>query len=449
MGRKRKKHQYDPSVTLRPMALSGDIEELARKLYELACCGSRSVWKEINNPESLKENPETRREFFEASHKGMRDAQEIIVDFIQSNEELTPSHDVLFRGIADSIAWQLIGQQLCYARRLFKGQSQPDLSNSNFSSVVFAANNLVKNQSGGMALISDLTTFIQVGDLLTMSPTGELGLVEVKEGKKNKSIGNFMEFYLQHGCDRSLYYFAQQEGQHSVKQLGRMIRQVGRMAHVSEIMTKGVSVDPDTSHKVKIPEDFIFIDSWDDELNSTLIKSETKGWAISVIDECLFLGCYSEDSMKMAGHVLFNGWFDSCGGTLSCPRSLLIDGMQHPLATPLFNLNIPEEMKFNILFGRMQVCIGINVDSFLVQCKRKELQVRFASNKEASRLDKMGTHPFRHKGKAIYIGNGNTEMVLMDGIFLRAMFHGQRPIHLIKSILNRLEESPNDTVKLC
>ena len=440
MGRKRKKKPYyDPIVTLRPIALRSDVEELARKLYELACCGSRDLWEEITSPETLKENSEIRRKFLESSHMGMWEAQKIIVELVQSKEGLTPSHEVLFRGIADSIAWQLIGQQLCYARRLFKGRSQPDLKHSNFGSVVFAAEKFINEQPGGMALISDLTTFIQVGDLLTMNPTGGLAVVEVKEGEKNRTIGEFMDFYLQHGCDRSLFYFAQQEGRDSVKQLERMLRQVGRMSHVAEVMSKGDSVDPDTKQKIRIPEDYIFIASWDDELNHVLAESETKGWSISVIDECLFLGCYSDAPMKMAGHVLFNTWFDSCGGTPTYPRSLLIDGMRHPLAMPVFNLNIPSERKFDVLFGRKQVCIGINVESLLDQCKKVGLQVRFATDKEASRFDQMGSHPYRHNGKAIFIGNGETEMALMDGIFLRAMFHGQRPIHLIKSILNNHE----------
>ena len=67
MGRKKKKKpEYDPISTLQPMALGGEVEELARRLYELACCGSRNLWEEIKNPENLKEDPELRRRFLES-----------------------------------------------------------------------------------------------------------------------------------------------------------------------------------------------------------------------------------------------------------------------------------------------------------------------------------------------------------------------------------------------
>jgi len=443
--KKKKKFKYDQFTTLQPLVLRPEVEDLTRSLYELACCGSRYMWEEIKSSDNLKEDTHMRRRFLESSHKGMWEAQKAIVGLIRSNEGLTPSHYVLFRGIADSIAWQFIGKQLCYARRLYKGHPQPDLKYSNFDSVVFAAEHFNNDNPGGMALISDLTSFIQVGDLLLIGPTGNMSIAEVKEGKKNHDILKFMDFYLQHGCERSFFYFAQQEGPDSVKQLGRMLRQAERMGHVKEVISKGVSVDPDTNIGVIIPENYVFLDSWDDELNRVLAESERKGWAISVIDECLFLGCYSEESMIKVGHMVFNSWFDNCGGTHSCPRSRLVDCMLDPLAVPIFNLNIPSESKFDILFGRKQVCMAINVESLLEQCMKEGLQVRYATNKEASRLDNKDAHPYRYNGKAIFIGNGKTEIVIADGIFLRIMFHGQRPIHLIKSILDNIEsELPNN-----
>ena len=204
MGRKKKKKsQYDQFSTLQPMALRDDLEELARILYELACCGSQDLWEEVKHPENLKRNAELSQKFLAACHKGMWEAQKTVITLVQTNEGLTPSHEVLFRGIIDSIAWQLIGQQLCYARRLFKEHRQPDLRHCNLKSVVIAAENQINNNSGSMSLISDLTSFVQVGDLLTMSSTGKLGIVEVKEGEKNRAICEFMEFFLKHGCEEN------------------------------------------------------------------------------------------------------------------------------------------------------------------------------------------------------------------------------------------------------
>jgi hypothetical protein len=211
------------------------------------------------------------------------------------------------------------------------------------------------------------------------------------------------------------------------------------MSHVNEVMSRGSSEDPDTKQKVIIPDSFVVIDSWEDELVSTVDEAMGKGWAINVIDDCLFLGCYIKGPMRMAGHIAFNSWFDGCGGTPKCPRATLLDAMTHPLAMPVFNLTLPPEIKFDVLFGRKHICIGFNVEAFLGQCAKAGMTVRFATNKEVSRADQMGNPPYRHNSNAVFIGNGTTELLLMDGIFLRAIHHMQRPISIIKAILNNAE----------
>ena len=45
------------------------------------------------------------------------------------------------------------------------------------------------------------------------------------------------------------------------------------------------------------------------------------------------------------------------------------------------------------------------------------------------------------------IGDGKVELLLMDGVFLRAIHHMQRPISLIKAILaNTNQEPPNKCI---
>lgn len=439
MGRRKKKTKYDVKTTLKASRLDPEIEELARNLYASACCAANELAEE-RAKKNQEFTPELRKEFMTAAHNGMWEAQNKIVSFFKREEELSDSHELLFRSIMDSIAWQLLGYQLCYARALFKGHAQPSLKHSNFDSVVFSANDYVTQHPGSMSVISDLTSFIQVGDLYSVCPENGVSIAEVKEGKKNHTIMEFMKFYLEHGCDRSLYYFAEKEGDHAVKQMQRMMRQASRMAHYSKLMGKGEAVDPDSEVKKTIPEEYIHVDQWMDQLNNILAASEEKGWALATVDECLFLACYSSETTLCAGHILFNSWFDGLGGTSNCPRARLLDTLHYPLALTIFNLNIPTEYKFDLLFGRKNVCMGLNIEALIKQCEKAGLKVRFGTNREASQLDQMGQSPHRHKGKAIFIGNGITEMVLMDGIFERVMFHNQRPIQLIQSFLDKISE---------
>ncbi|MEH6443032.1 MAG: hypothetical protein V7784_03960 [Oceanospirillaceae bacterium] len=442
MAKKRRKVKYESIKTLSLTVFPPDYEELIRNLYTKACQGSYHLWQEIRNSDDSMENNDLREEFYKSANQGMMSAQDDIVSIIKNGEKLDYPKNLLLRGIADAIAWQLLGGQLAYARRFFKFNHQPDLYNSNFDSVVFAARETVNKKKDSVSLISDLTSFIQVGDLLIYEPEKGIRIAEVKEGAMNAKIMDFMKLDMQSNCDKSLSYFAQKEGDKAVKQLQRMYRQINRMAHVSKVLQTGKGVDPDTNYQVHIPEPYFEIESWDGRLVKTLEHSKIKGWALDVIDNCLFLGVYASDNFRMGGHVIFNTWFDGMGGTPECPRSRLIDCMNNPLALPIFSRNIPDDDKFDVLFGRKQVCMGICIELLLAECIKVGLSVRLATNKERGRLDKTGNRPYRHKGNAIFIGNGETEMILMDGMFLRVMFHGESPISVIKTILNGVESIP-------
>jgi hypothetical protein len=418
------------------MSFQEDLEEVARRLYANSCCGSKEHWKDIKTPEDFANDPELRNKFMSSAHKGMRAAQKEIVESITGGENLTPSHFSLYRGIADAIAWQFLGNQLCHARRLFKGHNQPNLKQCNLESVIKVSDNYVEENPDSMALISDLTSFIQVGDILTFNPVKGIGLIEVKEGEQNYKISNFLHFFLEHKCERSFQYFAAQEGPKSIEQLGRMVRQMARMNHFGEVYKKGISIDPDTKDKVSIPEEPLIIESWEAELNQILEDSSKRGWAITVIDDCLFIGCYSKSPMLGAGHFIFNTWFDGCGGTPDCPRARLLDSMRHPLALSIFNLNIPDDYKFDLLFGRKQICMGFNVKNYIEKCRDSGLKIKTATKKQVVRMDQAGRRPYRYEGEAFVIGNGNNELFLMDGIFHRAMFHLQKPISLTQAILS-------------
>lgn len=435
MTNRKKKREYDPFTALRPVSLDLQLEKLAQELYELATEGSKSTWDEIKTGD-IKGNRDLTRRFLTSAHAGMHEAQNIIIKSIQSDGSLTDSHSVLFRGIADHMAWQMIGNQLCYARRFYKEHDPINLKESNFDSVILAANQTMSRDPGSFSLISDLTSFVQVGDLLTMGSLGGISIGEVKEGKKNHDVFEFMKFFAKNGCPRSLHYFAEEHGKSGIKQLQRMSRQVERMGHVKEVMTSGVSLDPDTNQKIYIPDEFVYMPGWGDELNAILEKSDSKGWALDVIDDCLFIASYSKGSFLGAGHIVFNMWFDEFGATENCPRFRLFDSITHPLALPVFSLNISKNHKLDILFARKNVCIGLNISRLIDKLKNSGLKVREGTNKEASQLDQQGFHPYRHNGKAIYVGNEQREMALMDGIFLRIMFHNQRPIETIRAILN-------------
>ncbi|KAA6168699.1 hypothetical protein [Pseudomonas veronii] len=434
MKKKKRKAKYHPFETLRPTGLDPKLEEFALRLYDFSTKGSESIWEELPHND-VKTNSEFRKRFLTLSHAGMSAAQQEIIELVDSKKTLNGSEKILMHGIADAMAWQLIGNQLCYARRFYKNHKPVDLKQSNFQSVVSAASERNQRDPGSFSLISDLTSFVQVGDLLTMGSGGGLSIAEVKEGQKNHELMQFMDFFSKSGCPRAFQFFAEKHGESGIKQLQRMLRQTNRMGHVGEILSKGHSRDPDTNHNIYIPEETVFIGSWAEELNGVLDGSDSKGWALDVVEDCLFVASYAGNAMRVNGHGAFNLWFDNFGGTSNCPRATLIDTLRHPLALPIFNWHISEKHKFDILFGRKNVCVGLNVPMLLEKLQKVGLQIREATNKEFSQAEQQGFPLARHNGKGYFVGNGEREMQIMDGIFLRVLFHCQRPVNTIQAIL--------------
>lgn len=439
MGKRKSRkriQKYNPVKSLQPTALDSALEPVARSLYEKACCGSKKYWSKFDSDPEIEADNNLRETFFSSAHEGMRAAQDYIVQRVGSDRGLTVSEELLYRSIADSIAWQFLGGQLCHARRLFQAQKQPDLNHCNFDSVVTTANSIVNESSDAMPLLSDLTSFVQVGDILSLDPKSGLSIIEVKEGEVNHRISQFLEFYSESRCNRALHAFLSNGGPHTAKQMQRMIRQSGRMAHVAEVINTGTSVDPDNDLKVHIPEDVIPVNYWDKELNELIAKADKNGWALDVIEECLFVACYADTPMFAGSHLIFNKWFDEQGGTPQSPRARMMDSIRTPLALPIFSRAIPAEDMFDFLFGRKHLCIALNMDNFFKKCTNAGLTVRQGTNKETSRLEQAGVKPYRHNGRSVFIGDGSTELALMDGIFMRIFFHGQKPVSTIKAILS-------------
>jgi len=195
-------------------------------------------------------------------------------------------------------------------------------------------------------------------------------------------------------------------------------------------------IDPDSGQTINIPEEFIPMSDWDEEFIALLARAEEKGWALDVIEDCLFLGCYADTPMFHGSHIAFNLWFDECGGDAESPRVRMMDSIRAPLALPIFSRHIPVENKFDFLFGRKHLCMALSVGELIRKCEEAGLIVRRGTNKETSKLEQSGVKPYRYKGKSIIIGDGSNEMVLMDGIFMRIFFHGQKPVSTIKAILS-------------
>lgn len=419
---------------LRLKMLRPELEPLARELVELACAGSRGLWGELT-PERMKEDANLRRRFHELAHGGMFAAQEKMVDRITNGEPLDFSEQLLFRAIADTIAWGMLGGQLCYARRIYKSHRQPDLSQSNFASVLRVARELREQDPGCMPLIADLTSFVQVGDIMSVSADRRMSYIEVKEGKHNKLVMDLAMFYEASGCEAFREVVEKTESAKTVKQMERVLRQKARMTHLRNVMTTGEATDPDTGEEVRIPGPFFEMASWDESLvNLTNKAKEAQSWAYDVKGP-IFMGAYAGD-LTPRGHLMFLMALSIEGDVDQDYHIIrLADCMHTPLAPPVFSGVLADEVKMDLLFGRMNVCIAVSIPRLIEVCEMAGMDVRYATRKELGRAKAAGIEPIVHQGKGLMFSLAGNEMMLLAGVILRALFHGQQPESVLRHYL--------------
>jgi hypothetical protein len=418
-------------------AFPSDLEKETRNLHELVLCGAESLLKSWQNSSEMLAQPEYRRAFLCAAHQGFQKAQNHIIGAVSNHSE-NPVSDAtmaMYRKIMDCVAWQMLEMQLYAARRLYQNQRPPSLDHSNFLSVQAASAFETTPDYAKFALISDLTSFVQVGDLLVYDADSGLAVVEVKEGDKNKKLIEFAQFFAETKCEHALHYFYKEEGNKAFEQLGRMARQSARMGHFVQLMNTGRSRDPDLDVNVMIPNDPLAIKSYDDHIAKVIEQSKERGWAIAHIDGCLFIGAY-RDKMRVPGKEIFRLWFEECGGKPGFPIDNLISCMQVPLALPVFCRGIPKEHMFDILFGRVVVYLAINMDAFIDLCCANGLEARWSTRKEAAKLHQQAKHktyhPWTFKNQALLVGSKDNLGPISDGLFVRMLFHGATPLSAVE-----------------
>ena len=398
-----------------------ELEAEIRALADLAC-GNAQTLLETENIHEKWTKPEFRYQFYTLAHYGFYQAQEMAIISLMDESKLIAGKQVLYRKVIDSIAWKMIANQLYIARRLYREKKQPSLNHSNVESVRQAARSMTSDDFYQFSLLSDLTTFIQIGDLLTINPSQGVFASEVKEGEVNEKIVNFIN---QSPDEISIYNFREKEGLKVSKQMDRVIRQKARLQHVYEILTDNQSVDPDSKHGVIIKPDPVKLELWDDELSKLIDESNSKGYALAHIDNCLFVGVY-RDRSRFISAELFKGWFEMCGGKPNYPRWNLISGMNIPLALPIFSRQLPIEHMFDIVFGRVVVHLALNMDAFIELCNEMGLKACWSTRKEAAGYRRGKDYPWFFDNRVILLGDEKSN-VLDEGIFMRIFFHGTKP----------------------
>jgi len=405
----------------------------------------------------------TRQEFSNACHEGFKLSQKLIIEEIKKyqaeireetvklkefrrqrdKENVKKTETGLkiinqrisnFSHVADGIAWQMIGAQIHIARRIhLQVDSSKFLDSSNLSSAIEAAEK-INEEPSSFALLSDLTNYIQIGDLLVRKEA-RLSVVELKEGVVNDTLQNFFD-----STEKPIHEITDEElkekfDEKTVGQAKRMLRQKIRMGQAEEVINTDKGTDPATGSKIKVRTPEIptaYYHAEFDKLYNVLLK---KTWAYNVIEDCIHIGMYRDEGILMAGalkEILKH----------QATNFIVIDWLSitESVAAPLFAKPLPPELMIDILTGKVKVILGLDLDKLIAVFNAAGLHTHWATAKETAKakqiknaysiveINKRGII-FNIDGHDVYMSGGILSKIFYDCIF---------PSNMAATILNSI-----------
>ncbi|WP_313678736.1 hypothetical protein [Pantoea vagans] len=333
----------------------------------------------------------------------------------------------VLRRTADALIWGMLGNEASSVRRLPIKADLDNLSKENIIDSLIAADDLNKDPHR-LAVVSDMSTFVHVGDLVMVSLQDGFQLVEVKSGTKNNELYQAAEFGYTSGCPHFEENFLKDKPINDIQQFNRIKNQMIRAGNALEAIHTGEGYD-------NLMQSSVIIEDRDYQpvfFSEDIIKlaEEIKGgkkWAIRVIDECLYVGVYPETQM---GFVGFNSWVSHSG--LNGRISNINDSFFDTLSRPFLSLNLPTDMLVDIMAGKLLIVMCFDHKKFF-----ERANARYAGLFTLEEYPE-NTEKHAHSQNTLHIGlkgiaslvEGNVSFV-GNGFETRILFDLQRPDNLI------------------
>lgn len=340
--------------------------------------------------------------------------------------------------IADGIAWQLINGEIHISRRLFIGETTKQLNSSNLDHAITVANEI--NQfPENFALISDLTHFVQIGDLLIRTPES-IGITELKQGAVNEKIAKLVNKMSNPDCpikviEEEISTF----DTNTIKQLDRVLRQQKRAFQAIEVINKDKGNDPKTGQKITVLTPKNLTSVYSHEFQKLLIKLESSKWAYDVLDRgCLHIGLYRDEGILLAPFLIKDIL------SKETENYVVVDFMSIAgnVSEPLFAKPISPNFIIDILVGDLKLIVGLNIDALIEIFKNTGFEVKLLSEKETMKFRQ------REKMKVIFIINkraiqitnpqNKKSMIVGGGIISKILFDSIYPSNLAVTLLETL-----------
>lgn len=425
--------------------------------------GIRSIQTQVpENSLPDKWSEEIKHTFLIKCHEGFKTAQDLIVEEILDYQKLirewTPElkesrrqrnkvkeKELLdkisvaehraktFSHVADGIAWQLISGQIHIARRLYIKESSKYLDSSNIKHAISVAKQ-INEKAENFALLSDITNFVQIGDLL-IRHDNKVGIMELKEGKVNDLIADFFEKIEKDKPNTEAAEILEKMDKNTIEQMQRVLRQKEIAFRALEVINSDKGLDPKTGKAITVTTPSNETEYYYEEMYELVKQLKDKNWAYGVLENaCVHIGMYKNEGRLMAPFALKE--------ILSAKTKnfIVVDyqGIIENVSSPLFSKPFNPDFLIDILVGDIKVIIAIDLDSLIDMFNDLGLKARWLTEKETAKI-KQG-----EKTKSIFSVNNRAigvsghadkkEVILGGGIISKILYDNIYPSNIAHSL---------------
>lgn len=326
---------------------------------------------------------------------------------------------VILRSFADFIAWQHFGNQYYIARRFHSGsKSRPGLASSNIESVKRVVKSLHEKDQSCFALISDLTSFIDIGDVLLIKGN-RYDIIEIKEGEVNQKIIDLIHNFTPEKATEAFSNI--KEPEKFAKQIDRTLKQMERAQKATDIIKNEEGPDPFSDKHVKILESKIPLRYYFDRVISLFDTLKTKNWVYNIIEGVVHIGIYKDNFAPIGREVLAQAVTEVTGQEY--PVFSYISQLRIPLREPLFYKPFGETILFDLMFGRVRYYVAIDFNALLEMFNNMGLSARWIKAKPQF---------FVWQNQSIEVKTPSGPIVLGDTFLIRIAFDNLYPSSLVE-----------------